>query len=90
MGHHISGVSNSAKRRAAVAANENDSHESCGVFGLMQSRFGNLCSMAKEKAMEAEHSVEESIQHRPIMSILAALGVGAILGSLYTMACGRK
>jgi hypothetical protein len=90
MGHHIAGISNSAKRRAVVAEAHHEAPEACGMTSYMQSRFGDFYSMAKEKAVNAEHTVEETIQHRPIVSVLAALGIGAILGSLCTMACGRK
>jgi hypothetical protein len=106
MGHHIAGMSNSAKRRAAAAdTKQEQEHEvACESTGILpsigrmgteawhavQSGVGDLCCMSKEKAMEVEHAVEEKIQHRPIVSVLAALGLGAIIGSLCTMACKRK
>jgi hypothetical protein len=86
MGHHISGMSNSAKRRAAVA----EVHHPEESAGLFHSRFDGLYAMGKEKAVELEHAVEETIQHRPIVSVLSALGIGLVLGVVSTMACNCK
>lgn len=100
MGHHLSGMSNSAKRRAAMAEEVAVSQEDTGMLPMIsrigndawhavQSSVGGLCSMSKEKALEVEHVVEEKIQHRPITSVVAALGVGAILGAMCAMWCRR-
>jgi ElaB/YqjD/DUF883 family membrane-anchored ribosome-binding protein len=109
MGHHLAGTSNSARRRAAVAAEiQATPEESTGIlptvnktaseaFQAVQSRFGNWCCTAmeslkhgKETVAAMEHAVEEKIQHRPVTSVLAALGIGLLVGIVSTMACKRK
>jgi hypothetical protein len=102
MAHHLAGMSNSAKRRQAEAdahqavAESNDgmlsviANAGADACSAMQTRFRSLCSFGKEKAVEMERAVEKQIQHRPIISVLGALGLGVIFGSICTMACNRK
>jgi ElaB/YqjD/DUF883 family membrane-anchored ribosome-binding protein len=104
MAHHLAGTSNSAKRRQAEAEAEtlrNSPESNDGMLssltkagsqavGSIQSRVGDFCTMGKAKVVEAEHAVEETVQHHPVVSVLAALGVGVILGSVCTMFCSRK
>ncbi len=102
MAHHLGGMSNSAKRRQAEAyANQempqgtNDMWHSMtkagtDAFNKLQSRFGNLCKVGKEKVSEAEHAVEEQIQHRPVVSILGALGAGMMIGAFSVLAFNSR
>ena len=85
MAHHLGGTSNSARRRLAEADELPDMPNSrdgmlnsmtkagTDAFIKLQSRFSNLCTVGKEKVAEAEQAVEEQIQHRPVVSVLAAL-----------------
>jgi hypothetical protein len=91
MGHPISGMSNSAKRRAAVSEESRDRpEETTGILPAMQSRFSGFYTASKQMAVEAEHAVEERIQYHPILSVLLALGFGALAGSVCTMFCNRS
>lgn len=67
------------------------------AFQAVQSRFGNWGCAAmeslkhsKETVAAMEHAVEEKILHRPVISVLAALGLGLFVGIISTMACERK
>jgi hypothetical protein len=102
MAHHLGGMSNSAKRRQAASYTHQDmpngrhdmlnsmTKAGADAFIKLQSRFGNLCKVGKEKVAEAEQAVEEQIQHRPVVSILGALGVGMIIGAFSVLAFDRR
>ena len=102
MAHHLGGTSNSAKRRQAEAYAHQDmpngrdgmlnsmTKAGTDAFTKLQSRFGNLCKVGKEKVAEAEHAVEEQIQHRPMVSILGALGAGMMIGAFSVLAFNRR
>jgi len=59
-------------------------HAAREQMDVARQRAGEYLEQGRERASELGHTIEKSVRDRPLMTLLAAAGVGCLLGILLT------
>lgn len=79
--HSAAAGAESAQAQLGETANELKQQLE-GLLGAVQSTSGALARDARERGSLAYHNVEEKLEDNAVIAVVAALGIGFLLGSV--------